>query len=43
MLSPSVVYMRTPNAVSSTKAVTPIFAALWLIDKDFSKRKLPSG
>ena len=35
MLSPSVVYNRTPKTVASTSVVTPILAALWLIDKDF--------
>ena len=35
MLSPSVVYSRIPKTVASTSVVTPIFAALWLIDKDF--------
>ena len=41
MLSPSVVYSSPPNAVASTSAVRPIFAALWLIDKDFSNTETP--
>src|SRR5688572_7708290 len=38
MLSPSVLYSRAPNVTASTMLVTPIFAALWLIYKDFRGR-----